>query len=108
MFWHSTTHPPDTKPSKTFHQLKNSPEVFSWLTQLCTMDGSNMYYYSCFNITNRDWDCECGDATQVMWMQESLFFSRNSRACLENMMDSCWEGWVWVREMLEIAKELLE
>ena len=27
------------------------------------MHGFNTYYYSRFNITNRDWDCECGDAT---------------------------------------------
>ena len=62
-FWHTTTCPPDTKPSKTFTQLKDSPKVFSWLTQLCTMHGYNTYYYSRFNITNRDWDCECRDAT---------------------------------------------
>ena len=23
----------------------------------------NTYYYSHFNITNRDWDCKCGDVT---------------------------------------------
>ena len=27
------------------------------------MHGYNTYYYSRFNITNRDWDCKCGDAT---------------------------------------------
>ena len=62
-FWHSTTCPPNTKPSKTFTQLKDSPEVFTQLTQLRTMHRYNTYYYSCFNITNRDWDCKCGDAT---------------------------------------------
>ena len=45
--------------------------------------------------------------TQVMWMWESLFFSRNSCAHLENMMESNWDGCVCVREMLEIAGELL-
>ena len=46
--------------------------------------------------------------TQVMWMRESLFPSRNSRACLEKRMESCWDGWVWVREILDIAEELSE
>ena len=43
-----------------------------------------------------------------MCMWESLFPSRNSRACLEKRMESCWDGWVWVRDMLETAEELLE
>ena len=46
--------------------------------------------------------------TQVMCMRESLFPSRNSRARLEKRMESCWDGWVCMREMLEIAEELLE
>ena len=28
-----------------------------------TMHGFNTYYYFCFNITNRDQDCECSDVT---------------------------------------------
>ena len=46
--------------------------------------------------------------TQVMCMWESLFPSRNLSACLEKRMESCWDGWVCVREMLEITEELLE
>ena len=43
--------------------FKGSPEIFGRLTQLRTMHGFNMYYYRRFNITNRDWDCECSDTT---------------------------------------------
>ena len=43
-----------------------------------------------------------------MCMWELLFLSRNSSVCLEKSMESCWDGWVCVREMLEIAEELLE
>ena len=43
-----------------------------------------------------------------MCMWELLFPSRNSSACLEKRMESCWDGWVCVREMLEIAEELSE
>ena len=56
-FWNTTTRPPDTKPSK------GVTEVFGRPTQLRTMHGFNTYYYFRFNISNRDWDCECGDAT---------------------------------------------
>lgn len=62
-FWESTNRPPTVKPSKTFRQLKDRPEVFGRLTQLRTMHGYNTYYYQRFNFTDRDWDCECGDAT---------------------------------------------
>ena len=43
-----------------------------------------------------------------MCMWELLFPSRNSSTCLEKRMESCWDGWVCVREMLEITEELLE
>ena len=43
-----------------------------------------------------------------MCMWELLFPSRNLSACLEKRMESCWDGWVCVREMLEIAEELSE
>ena len=59
-FWSSTNL---LQPSKAFLQLKGDPEIFGWLTQLCTMHGFNTYYYFHFNITNRDWDCECSDVT---------------------------------------------
>ena len=62
-FWNSISLLSNTKPSKAFLQLKGDPEIFSQLTQLHTMHGFNTYYYFHFNITNRDWDCKCGDAT---------------------------------------------
>ena len=43
-----------------------------------------------------------------MCMWELLFPSRNLSMCLEKRMESCWDGWVCMREMLEIAEELLE
>ena len=46
--------------------------------------------------------------TQVICMWDSSFPSRTSSACLEKRMESCWDGWVCMREMLEIAEELLE
>ena len=43
-----------------------------------------------------------------MCMWELLFPSRNLSVCLEKRMESCWDGWVCVREMLKIAEELSE
>ena len=43
-----------------------------------------------------------------MCMWELLFPSRNSSTCLEKWMESCWDGWVCMREILEIAEELSE
>ena len=28
-----------------------------------TMHSHNTYYYHCFNIMDRNWDCECDDVT---------------------------------------------
>ena len=49
-FWHSTNQLPTIKPSWSFRQLGDQPEVFRCLTQLYTMHGCNTYYFHCFNI----------------------------------------------------------
>ena len=46
--------------------------------------------------------------TQVMCIWESSSPYRSLSVCLEKRMESCWDGWVCMREMLEIAEELLE